>query len=101
MTSATPARKVNLAKVFQNVAGVMAQNETALNEADTLNHDHGTNMAQTFRTIAGAVQERRLPPPLHNWNTLQQPCAPPPKAGPPSCMRMDCTRLPCVSRGAR
>ncbi|HPA34625.1 MAG TPA: DAK2 domain-containing protein, partial [Anaerolineaceae bacterium] len=59
MTSATPARKVNLAKVFQNVAGVMAQNETALNEADTLNHDHGTNMAQTFRTIAGAVQERK------------------------------------------
>ena len=59
MTSATPARKVNLAKVFQNVASVMAQNETALNEADTLNHDHGTNMAQTFRTIAGAVQERK------------------------------------------
>ena len=59
MTSATPARKVNLAKVFQDVAGVMAQNETALNEADTLNHDHGTNMAQTFRTIAGAVQERK------------------------------------------
>ncbi len=62
MTTTPPASKVNLAKVFQSVAGVMAENQTALNQADTTNHDHGTNMVQTFQTIAKAVQARKSSP---------------------------------------
>ena len=50
---------LDLTKVFSAVQKTLAQNKTALNEADTYNHDHGSNMAQTFKLITQAVKKKK------------------------------------------
>lgn len=57
MTEA-PVQRIDLANAFQAVSQVLAENKPALNEADTVNHDHGDNMVQIFNMISGAIQER-------------------------------------------
>lgn len=52
------ATKVNLAKLFGNVAQELAKNQGALNQADTQNNDHGTNMVNVFNTITQAMEEK-------------------------------------------
>jgi hypothetical protein len=37
----------------------MGKNKESLNEADVYNHDHGTNMAETFKVISQAMQEKQ------------------------------------------
>jgi hypothetical protein len=54
----TPKTKVNLAKLFGNVASELAKNQSALNQADTQNNDHGTNMVNVFNTITSAMEEK-------------------------------------------
>lgn len=49
---------IDLAKLFGTVAKTMTQNQTALNNADDYNHDHGDNMVQTFETITRAMKEK-------------------------------------------
>lgn len=50
--------QINLQKLFQAVAGALKQNQSALNQADTYNHDHGDNMVKTFNTIVQALQQK-------------------------------------------
>ncbi len=50
--------KVNLAKLFGNVAQELAKNQGTLNQADTQNNDHGTNMVNVFNTITQALEEK-------------------------------------------
>ncbi|NMB55267.1 MAG: DAK2 domain-containing protein [Leptolinea sp.] len=50
--------KVNLAKLFGNVAQELAKNQNALNQADTKNSDHGSNMVNVFNTITQAMEEK-------------------------------------------
>ncbi len=50
--------KVNLAKLFGTVASELAKNQSALNQADTKNNDHGTNMVNVFNTIASAMEDK-------------------------------------------
>lgn len=50
--------KVNLAKLFGNVATELAKNQSALNQADTQNNDHGTNMVNVFNTITSAMEDK-------------------------------------------
>ncbi len=52
-------QSIDLVKVFQSVAKVMGKNKATLNEADVYNHDHGTNMAHTFKVISQAMEERK------------------------------------------
>ncbi len=47
--------QLDLANIFQTVTSTLAQNQGALNEADTYNHDHGTHMVDIFSTITKAV----------------------------------------------
>ena len=47
--------QLDLASIFQTVTSTLAQNQGALNEADTYNHDHGTHMVDIFNTITKAV----------------------------------------------
>jgi hypothetical protein len=54
----TPKTKVNLAKLFGNVASELVKNQSALNQADTQNNDHGTNMVNVFNTITSAMEEK-------------------------------------------
>lgn len=53
------SNKVNLASLFQAVAGNLANQKETLNNADTYNHDHGDNMVETFTVISQAMQAKR------------------------------------------
>ena len=53
------SNKVNLASLFQAVAGNLANQKETLNNADTYNHDHGDNMVDTFNVISQAMQAKR------------------------------------------
>ncbi len=50
---------VDLANIFQSVTQALAENQQALNQADELNRDHGTNMVQTFQTITNALEQKK------------------------------------------
>jgi hypothetical protein len=51
--------QLNLASLFQSVAGSMASQKENLNNADTHNHDHGDNMVQVFNVISQAMKEKQ------------------------------------------
>ena len=51
--------QIDLGQLFGQVAKTLLANKSALNEADTRNHDHGDNMADTFRMIAKAMEEKQ------------------------------------------
>ena len=57
-----PQNRVDLANVFQTVTQSLAQNQQALNRADSVNQDHGDNMVQTFQTITTALEEKKGKP---------------------------------------
>ena len=50
--------KMDLAHVFQAVSKTMVQNQAALNQADTYNHDHGDNMVQIFNLATNAMKAK-------------------------------------------
>lgn len=54
-----PPSQLDLARIFQAVSSTLAQNQDSLNQADTYNHDHGTNMVQVFNTISKAVSKKQ------------------------------------------
>ncbi len=54
-----PVKSIDLASVFQTVAQNLEQNQGSLDQMDTYNHDHGSNMAQTFKTISSAVAKKK------------------------------------------
>jgi hypothetical protein len=51
--------QIDLLKLFQAAAGALQQNQSALNQADSYNHDHGDNMVSTFNTIVQALQQKQ------------------------------------------
>ena len=51
--------QINLANLFQTVAGTLTAQKDQLNDADTLNHDHGDNMVEAFNLISQAMQTRK------------------------------------------
>ncbi len=52
-------QSVDLTKVFSEVTKTLKANKLPLNEADTYNKDHGTNMVKTFSTITKALNEKK------------------------------------------
>ena len=54
-----PQNRVDLVNLFQSVTQTLAQNQPALDQADEYNHDHGTNMVQTFQTITNSLQQKQ------------------------------------------
>lgn len=51
-----------LANIFQTVTKTLADNQQALNQADDQNHDHGTNMVNTFQTITSSLEKKQGSP---------------------------------------
>lgn len=51
-----------LANIFQAVTQTLVSNQQALNQADDQNHDHGTNMVQTFQTITNSLVNKQGSP---------------------------------------
>ncbi|MGV8050203.1 MAG: DAK2 domain-containing protein [Anaerolineaceae bacterium] len=50
---------INLPSIFKAVTKNLSQNEESLNQADTYNHDHGTNMVNTFKLVQKAVSAKK------------------------------------------
>ena len=50
---------VDLFKLFQAVSGTLKENQTALNQADDHNRDHGDNMVEIFELITQAIGEQK------------------------------------------
>lgn len=48
-----------LVNIFQTVTQALAENQQTLDQADTYNHDHGSNMVQTFQTITNALEKKK------------------------------------------
>jgi hypothetical protein len=51
--------QLNLANLFQSVAGSLTTQRENLNNADTYNHDHGDNMVEVFNVISQAMQAKQ------------------------------------------
>ena len=51
--------QLNLANLFQTVTNSLADQRQNLNNADTINHDHGDNMVQVFQAISQAMQTKQ------------------------------------------
>ena len=51
--------RVNLLNLFTAVTKTLEQNQPALDQADEYNHDHGSNMVQTFQTITSSLQQKQ------------------------------------------
>jgi hypothetical protein len=54
-----PQNRVDLVNIFQSVTQTLAHNQQELDHADEYNHDHGTNMVQTFKTITNSLQQKQ------------------------------------------
>jgi hypothetical protein len=57
--AASSQSTADLLTLFGAVAKQLAANQTALNKADTINHDHGTNMVNTFDLITKAIAQKK------------------------------------------
>ncbi len=55
------AQALTLPSIFKAVSKTLSENEAALNEADTYNHNHGSNMAKSFHdSFQSCSQKERL-----------------------------------------
>jgi hypothetical protein len=52
-------KSIDLAGLFESITKALGENRDALDQADYYNHDHGTNMVNTFRTITDALKEKQ------------------------------------------
>jgi hypothetical protein len=49
--------EINLLELFQSISSALTQNQTALNNADTYNHDHGDHMVEVFDLITQVAKK--------------------------------------------
>ena len=56
------AQELNLSTVFGEIAKTLSANQQQLNDADDYNHNHGTNMVETFQLIQKAVAKKEGEP---------------------------------------
>jgi len=56
------AQELNLSTVFGEIAKTLSANQQQLNDADDYNHNHGTNMVETFQLIQKAVAKKEGDP---------------------------------------
>jgi hypothetical protein len=54
-----PGNQIDLSQLFGQVAQALAQNKSALNQADTYNQNHGDNMAEIFKLVTQALAEKK------------------------------------------
>jgi hypothetical protein len=51
--------RVDLVNIFQSVTQALTKNQQSIDQADEYNHDHGTNMVQTFQTITNSLEQKQ------------------------------------------
>jgi DAK2 domain len=52
-------KRVDLVNIFQSVTQTLAQNQQLLDRDDEYNHNHGSNMVETFQTITNLLQQKK------------------------------------------
>lgn len=52
-------QNIDLLKVFTQVSKALAKNKETLNQADSINQDHGDHMVDTFQTITKAMKSQK------------------------------------------
>ena len=57
------SNNLDLGKLFQGVSTALVENKEILNQADTMNHDHGDNMVEVFKVINKAMKKSRADEP--------------------------------------
>jgi hypothetical protein len=57
--SRPPPRGTDLAGIFNVAAKTLAANRSSLNQADSVNQNHGDNMVQAFQMISKAMAQQR------------------------------------------
>jgi len=57
--ASTPANRANLPQIFQSVTKALVENQQSLDQSDTYNQNHGSNMVQTFQTITDALEKKK------------------------------------------
>ncbi len=55
--------QIDLFSLFRQATKSVKQNQTSLNQADTLNHDHGDNIVEIFDVITQAMKEKKTAEP--------------------------------------
>ena len=55
-------QEINLSNIFGEVTKVLAANQQDLDNADEANHDHGSNMVNTFSLLTKAVESVKNQP---------------------------------------
>lgn len=56
------AQELNLSTVFGEITKTLSANQQQLNDADDYNHNHGSNMVETFQLIQKAVAKKEGDP---------------------------------------
>jgi hypothetical protein len=51
--------QLDLGNLFSQVASTLIENKTSLNKADTHNNDHGDNMAEIFKMVSQAMDDKK------------------------------------------
>lgn len=63
---------LDLAKLFKAASKSLVENQTALNQADDYNHNHGDNMVDIFRLITKAVTAKKTADPADQLEYASQ-----------------------------
>jgi hypothetical protein len=63
---------IDLMSLFQAASSVLNNNKTELNQADTINHDHGNNISQVFSLITQAIGQKPSASPSSQLNYASQ-----------------------------
>ncbi len=63
---------IDLLSLFQAASSVLNNNKTELNQADSVNHDHGNNISQVFNLITQAIGQKPSASPSNQLNYASQ-----------------------------
>ena len=69
------SKPIDLAQLFGVAAQALASNQSALNQADTGNGDHGDNMVQIFNLVTKALASQKNATPAEQLTYASQTLA--------------------------
>ena len=67
---------IDLSSIFREVTKVLKANKQELNDADEYNHNHGSNMVNTFSLLQKAVESVKDKPVAEQLDMPARPCVP-------------------------
>ncbi|NJC94733.1 MAG: hypothetical protein C3F07_14530 [Anaerolineales bacterium] len=71
-STSNKGKGMDLSALFNAASQALTSNQSTLNEADTLNHDHGDNMVQVFNMISQVMAQNKNAPPSQQLSQASQ-----------------------------